>query len=226
MHRGVGSPVTPYLLQSIHMALERVMLEAHKEWANDANVIEGLERLAIDTLRKSKSASITGALTSLVLAYPDKYFELASIILTSREMIKADHVRGLLLEAECKLLYDLYGNRNGECVAERRLTLEDKFRNETLESIMFRYQMELDDAKHVRRHRMLSLLDEYEASSSDDDRFFVLRVDSRKRHVEKYIDQSGREFLLSVPDVPPLSHFFELMHARPLSRGRFYAGAR
>lgn len=202
MHRGVGSPVTPYLLQSIHMALERVMLEAHKEWANDANVIEGLERLAIDTLRKSKSASITGSLTSLVLAYPDKYFELASIILTSREMIKADHVRGLLLEAECKSLYDLYGNRNDECVAERRSTLEDKFRNETLESIMFRYQMELDDPMHVRKQRMHSLLDGYSELSDDDDRFFILRADSRKRHVEKHIDPSGNELLLLVPNIP------------------------
>lgn len=202
MHRGVGSPVTPYLLQSIHMALERFFIEMHKSLANYKDKIEWLEQMAIGAIKKSKSASITGALNSLVLAYPDSYYDLASIIMTSREMIRADHIRGTILEAECKSLYDIYGSRNDVCVAERRLTLEDKFRYETLESVMLRYQMELDDAKHMRRQRMLSLLDEYGASSYDDDRFFVLRVDSRKRHVEKYTDQNGREFLLSVPDIP------------------------
>ena len=202
MHRGVGSPVTPYLLQSIHMALERVMLEIHNELSQNTNEIEGLKRLVIATLKKSKSASITGALTSLVLAYPDKYFDLASIILTSREMIKFDHARGITLEPQCESMYGIYGHRSDLCVSERMRTLKDKFRTETLESIMFRYQMDLDDPMHVRKQRMHSLLDGYSASSDDDDRFFTLRTDSRKRHVEKHIDSSGNELHLLVPDIP------------------------
>jgi len=202
MHRGVGSPVTPYLLQSIHMALERFFIDMHKLLANYKDKIEWLEQVAIGAIKKSKSASITSALNSLVLAYPDSYFGLASIIMTSREMIKADHTRGVISEAECKSLYDIYGNRNDVCIAERRLTLEDKFRSETLESVMLRYQMEFDDAKHERRQKMFTLLDKYGSSLLDEDRFFVLRADSRKRHVEKYVDCNGRKMFLSFPDVP------------------------
>ena len=202
IHRGVGSPVTPYLLQSIHMALERSMIDMHKLFVSDKNKIEWLERVAIGTIKKSKSASLTGTLTSLVLAYPDKYFDLASIIMTSREMIKADHMRGVILEAECKTLYEIYGGRNDLCVTERRETLADKFRSETLESIMLRYQMDLDDTAHERKKVMQSLLDFYDKSTLEEDRFFVLRADSRKQHIEKGFDLNGQEALFLVPDVP------------------------
>ena len=202
MHRGVASPATPHLLQSMHMALERFVLRRHQSLSNNKQKIAELEQIAIRAIKKSKSASVTGTLTSLVLAYPNDYFNLASIVMTSRKMIRADYERCEVCEMRCKTLYAIAGNRDVVCANERQQTLNDKFRAQTLESIMLRYQLDLDDGAHERKKVMQALLDVYGRSTVDEDQFFVLRADSRKQHIEKGLDPNGQEALFLVPDVP------------------------
>lgn len=202
MHRGAASPAAPHLLQSMHMALERFVLERHKSLANNKQKIAELEQIVMGAIKKSKSASITGTLTSLVLAYPNDYFDLASIVMTSRKMIRADHERGVIYEARCKALYEITGNHDVVRANERMQTLNDKFRTQTLESIMLRYQLDLDDEAHERKKVMQALLDVYDKSTLEEDRFFVLRADSRKQHIEKGVDPNGQEALYLVPEVP------------------------
>jgi len=86
IYRGTGS--SPNLLQSIHMALERYLLEQAKNIDSKA-----LENLLLYLLKNSKSASITAVVTSIVLAYPDKTFNVAKILFQTKELFFYDKVR-------------------------------------------------------------------------------------------------------------------------------------
>lgn len=189
MHRGSMGPVTPHLLQSIHMALERYILEAHKV---DPKRGPYLEKLMLKAIRECKSASIAGVATSLVLAHPDDYFDLASVILTSREAIRSDHMRCIIGEAECKTLYAIPAFHESMYANERLETLKDEFRLNTLETVMMRYQVVSHKDIQRRKARMESLLDGYSKLTADEDRFFVQRSDARRNQKYYTRDEQGR----------------------------------
>ena len=88
IYRGSGSPVTPYLLQSMHMALEKRLLEIGKV-SDKKNLKEWL----IHLLKNTRSASITAVVASVVLAYPDELFEVATILFKNYEFYKYDNLR-------------------------------------------------------------------------------------------------------------------------------------
>lgn len=88
MYRGYGSPVVPYLLQSIHMALERILLELAP-----FGEPEMIEELLLKILSKSKSASLTSVVCSVVLANPDRYYSLALGLFRSIELFHFDSIR-------------------------------------------------------------------------------------------------------------------------------------
>ena len=137
MYRGSGSPVTPYLLQSMHMALEKKLLEIAK--TTDKDVVESwLFYLLIST----RSASITAVVTSVVLAYPDKFFEVAKILFSVPEFFWCDS-RRLNSESEAKTIYSIgYGfdYRNKEFEDERLATCDDPHRRMCLENLVVNYQ--------------------------------------------------------------------------------------
>jgi hypothetical protein len=80
MYRGTSSPVSPYLLQSIHMALEKHLLETAKDEDCDE-----LEEKLLYLIKNSKSASITSIVTSIVLAYPEKCYNIALILFQTKD---------------------------------------------------------------------------------------------------------------------------------------------
>lgn len=87
-YRGYGSPVVPYLLQSIHMALERTLLELAP-----IGEPEMLEEILLEILSKSKSASLTSVVCSVVLANPDRFYKVALILFRSIELFHEDNIR-------------------------------------------------------------------------------------------------------------------------------------
>lgn len=88
MYRGYGSPVVPYLLQSIHMALERILLELAPFGEQ-----EMIEEILLKILSKSKSASLTSVVCSIVLANPDRYYSIALSLFRSIELFHLDNIR-------------------------------------------------------------------------------------------------------------------------------------
>jgi hypothetical protein len=80
MYRGTGHP-SPYLLQSIHMALEKWLLEIVK--TREAKEIEDICKYL---LKNSKSASISAVITSIVLANPKKLRNTALILFKTKEL--------------------------------------------------------------------------------------------------------------------------------------------
>ncbi|MDE0518186.1 MAG: P-loop NTPase fold protein, partial [Bdellovibrionales bacterium] len=88
MYRG---DQTPNLLESIHMALERYFLKNCK----DMNSSE-LEEHLLYLLKNSKSASISAVVASIVLAYPEKTFNVAKVLFQTKEFFLCDNDRCIM----------------------------------------------------------------------------------------------------------------------------------
>lgn len=137
MYRGYGGIAKPYLLESIHMALEKFLLKLAKETKFDL-----VESYLIYLLQHSKSTSITAIVTSVVLAYPEIFFNVATILFRTLELFHIDGFRQLN-EGHTKQFYSIgYGmdKRKNFYTDERLKTCEDKHRNQHLELLFLNYQ--------------------------------------------------------------------------------------
>lgn len=133
MYRGNGSPVVPNVLQSIHMALEKVLLEFSQILKSEI-----IQTILLRILIQSKSASLTSIVCSVVLANPDKFYDVALILFKTIELFHLDTFR-CTNEFQAKSLYSIgYGMdkvRDILYTDERLKTCEDKHRNSNLESL-------------------------------------------------------------------------------------------
>lgn len=195
LYRGTGSPVSPYLLQSIHMALEKYFLEVGEKV--ESNI---LENWLLYILKNTESASISSVVASIVLAYPDKTFNVAKILFKTKAFILNDTTRSVS-EHGAKSLYSIgknWGVRTNEFYDEERIkTCEDKHRRLSLENLFLHYQLfrseDIDEEKSEKRQKELwKILDDYykelpielEQSESDKTwRLFLARMDIRKMNI-------------------------------------------
>jgi len=190
MFRGSGSPVTPYLLQSMHMALEKHLMNMAKA-GDDKTVIDWLKHL----LKQTHSASITAVVSSVVLAYPHKLFEIALLLFRNFPFFQQDNIR-LTRESEAKSIISIWAGMDVRYRAfekERLATFEEPHRNRTLESFIresqfFRTDGVSEKEYQNRRAAIHAIIDEMHASLAGKDpetdknkvlRLFLARIDSR-----------------------------------------------
>jgi hypothetical protein len=183
------------LLQSIHMALEKYFLEVGEKV--ESNI---LENWLLYILKNTESASISSVVASIVLAYPDKTFNVAKILFKTKAFILNDTTRSVS-EHGAKSLYSIgknWGVRTNEFYDEERIkTCEDKHRRLSLENLFLHYQLfrseDIDEEKSEKRQKELwKILDDYykelpielEQSESDKTwRLFLARMDIRKMNI-------------------------------------------
>ncbi|MBW6488912.1 AVAST type 4 anti-phage nuclease Avs4 [Sulfurimonas sp.] len=195
IYRGNSSPVMPNLMQSIHMALEKYLLEISKILKT-----EDLEFWLLYLLQKSKSSSISAVVTSIVLANSDKAFNIAVTLFKTKEFIQADFHRQIH-EHSIKNLYGIgYGlNWHTQIFQDERLkTCEDKHRSSHLENLFLNYQMfrtseiSEEDSKSIQ-NILWGILDNYykqllpEEKQSEEDRIWriaLARIDRREMDIE------------------------------------------
>jgi hypothetical protein len=138
MYRGISNPVVPDLLQSIHMALEKILLS----YAQSSKP-ETIEYVLLQILTKSKSTSLTAVVCSIVLANPNKFYNIALILFKTIELFHIDTTRRTM-EFEVKSLHNMgYGwNKEKDILyADERLkTCEDKHRDICLETLFINYE--------------------------------------------------------------------------------------
>lgn len=203
MYRGTSSPVSPILLQSIHMALEKYFLEIGK-----TNKSSTLESWLLYLLQNSESASISAVVSSIVLAYPDKTFNIAKILFQTKEFITYDTSR-LVSESETLSLYSIAKNwgidTNKFYDDERIETCKDEHRQSSLESLFLRYQCfrsnEVGEEEADERQKVLwKILDHYyekiptELEQTDEDktwRLYLSRIDRRKMDIQTEKTEKG-----------------------------------
>ena len=195
LYRGIGSPVSPNLLQSIHMALEKYFLEIGKNAESSI-----LESWLLYLLKYSESASISSVVASIVLAYPEKLFNIAKILFKTKEFIWYDTAK-VIFEHSAKSLYSIgknWGiNSNNFYDEERIKTCEDKHRKLSLEHLFLNYQVfaneEISEEEVEKRQRDLwEILDIYyeklppELDQTESDktwRLYLARMDKRKMNI-------------------------------------------
>jgi hypothetical protein len=189
MYRGTGSPVTPYLLQSIHMALEKQLLDIAK--TKDTNVIESW---LIYLIKNSTSASITAVVTSVVLAYPDKFFNVAKILFRTSKFFLYDNIR----------------------VTSEHQAKDDSHRKTSLENLALNYQffrsekINEEEAEH-RQKVIWDIIDDFykqlpnKSKETDDDKtlgLLLARIDRRK--MKPSVEQQGDKLLINLnPQIDP-----------------------
>lgn len=196
IYRGTSSPVSPNLLQSLHMALEKFLLEL-AENADAEVLVSWLNYL----LEISDSASISSVVTSVVLACPEKTFDIAKILFRTREFIIHDTHRSVS-EQGAKTLYSIGqkmgSSKNNIYDIERLETCENKHRKWNLESLCLNYQVfsthESGEEEAKKRQEILwNILNDYYSKLPPDSeqneadktwRLFLARMDRRKMSIK------------------------------------------
>jgi len=216
MYRGTSSPVSPYLLQSIHMALEKFFLEKAKY--TDSKI---LEDWLIYLLKHSDSASISAVVASIVSAYPGKTFNVAKILFRTKEFIIQDKMR---LVSEIDALAPIGSGLTGELYQEERIESKNlKHRKWSLEELFLYYQtfrneeVSEDEAKK-RQQELWKILDYYYSQLPDKDketeedktwRLFLARMDIRKMNITTEITDQGIVIQFSPELEPKLKEYSE-----------------
>ena len=212
MYRGTGNPVTPYLLQSIHMALEKFLLGLAANF--DKKIVENL---LLRILYKSKSSSLTSVVCSIVLAYPHKFENIALILFSSRDFFHADLSRWVA-ENHAKSLYSIgFGLNQIENLLyndERLKTCEDEYRKSNLENLCLRYQFEgIKDYSNEENTKFIQtifdILDKHNSSFIDSEEdisksILFARMDRRKLKPEFVRDKNEIHFLTKLTEAQKL----------------------
>jgi NTP pyrophosphatase (non-canonical NTP hydrolase) len=211
-----GTQAAPSALESMHMALEKYLLENGKE--ADSRT---LEYWLLYLLNKSKSASITAIVTSITLAYPEKTFNIAKILFKTKELFLFDTVRFTLdLQQRDQLLFlrDFCGGYSGkEFYEEERLkACDDEHRKKSLESLALTYQFfrsegVMEEEAKERQEIIWKILDKYysglpdktkETESDKTWRLYLARMDRRKMK-PKIEEDNGKTLISFNPEVDP-----------------------
>jgi len=204
----------PYLLQSIHMALEKFLLEKFK----DASA-EVIESWLVYLLKESKSSSISAIVTSIVLAYPDKTFNMAVILFKTKEFFYSDFSRQLSERDAKPFGYGI--NYNHKLFEEERMkTCDDKHRKFHLENLFLHYQVfrnkGVSEAEVKNRQTILwQILDDYYAELSEnkeDDKTWQIclaRIDTRKMDITTKATDKGVEIYFNPKLEPELKEYSE-----------------
>ena len=184
MYRGNGSPVVPYLLQSMHMALEKVLLEYAQILKSEI-----VHHILLKILTYSKSASLTSIVCSVVLANPDKFHDIASILFRTIELFHIDTIR-CSNEFQAKSTYGIgYGMDKIKDILytdERLKSCEDKHRSSNLESLFLNYQLfgvkgftKEQNSEFIEK--LYKIIDQHKSKASTSKEFGILlaRMDRR-----------------------------------------------
>ncbi|TCZ81091.1 hypothetical protein E0485_02090 [Paenibacillus albiflavus] len=202
MHRGTS--VAPKLLECMLMALERWLLFFVKQMdRNQAQVV------CYELLSKSQSAAITAVVVSAVIAYPEKLFKIACILLQTKEVFDFD-IERFVQENHANFCRGLVPSNklyDDERIASNNLD----FRKKKFEDIILEYQFQghgLSEAEFSERVKTLyqkiddafsDIPTEYTSS-----RFVLHRIDLRRMNLDTdaAIEKNGQMYIPMVPDLP------------------------
>lgn len=219
-----GTQVSTYLLSSIHMALEKIFLEHFK--SADSKV---LESWLLFLLRNTKSASISAVVTSIVLAFPEKTFNVAKVLFQTKDFFHFDMNRMVLDRTHKSSLISLrdgFGGadyRNSLHEEDRIKACDDVHRNTYLENLALHYQIfrseNVTEKDAIERQQVLwDIFDKYynqlpdEAQETEADktwRLCLARMDRRKMKITTKEKDEGIEISFNPEIDPKLKQYSE-----------------
>ena len=206
MYRGsIGN--SPNLLQSMHMALEKALLQC-------AETLEPsiVQNILLRILTLSKSTSLTSVVCSVVLANHNKFYEVALVLFNTIELFHFDSMRSIN-ESQAKSNYSIgYGlNKIKDMLYrdERLKTCNDEHRRLNLEALFLHYQFFgvkgfNEEQNTLFLERLYQIINQHKSNSFINQNFGILlfRMDGRNRTL-KVLENSGEnvkiEFALKDP---------------------------
>ena len=182
-YRGTGSPVIPYLIQSVLMALEKYMLDCGRAYKSSL-----VENILLYILSNSKSSMLTAVVASVVVAYPDKFFNIACILFQSIEYIGADNLRALSEISAMSISSGRYPSFYQKVQYESN---QLPHRKTTLEQICFNYQLvgvrgQSEEDNHRNLSEIYAIIDKLNEDLQKDQskclqyEVLIARMDRRK----------------------------------------------
>jgi hypothetical protein len=222
MYRGTQG--SPQLLESIHMALEKFFLERGKNV--DSKI---LESWLLYLLENSKSASISAVVASIVLAYPEKTFNVAKILFNTKLFFLYDTNRFSLDQSQKSSLLMLkksFGGgsyKNAHHEDERIQSSDEPHRKKRLEDLALQYQIfrseeTSEEEANERQQIIWQIIDKYyselpdESEEDDEDktwRLFLARMDRRKMNLTTEVRDDGILINLNPEIDPKLKEYSE-----------------
>lgn len=200
--------VIPYIFQSMHMAVEKFLLDLSNDGKD--KIVESVFDIL---LNKSKSVSTVAIVASVICAHPDRYWKHAMTLFKTPELISLDNQRGLD-ERLLGTIYNIGYFINNKHVEERNATLKQEFRKRTLESLCIEYQYVhysniSDDDSKLLSNEISKILDDHFAYAStlngqekNELEILLYRMDRRK-HNPKVIERSETTTKIELnPDLP------------------------
>ncbi|WP_410005840.1 AVAST type 4 anti-phage nuclease Avs4 [Aequorivita nionensis] len=203
LYRGITGP---NILQCIHMALEKLLLELSK-----IVPVEKLKPILLYILQKSKSTSLTSIVCSVVLSNPDKYYDVAIILFKTIELYHLDLSRSsseFQVKSTCSIGYGLDRTKDILYTDERLKACEDEHRNTHLERLLLNYQLfgvkgftEEENTKFIEK--LYNIIDVHKSnlskfSKSEEDLYAILlaRMD-RRNLTAKVTEQVDNKLLIA-----------------------------
>ena len=149
LYRGAVHTVVPELLQSLHMALEKYLLQLMEKGAHS-------EVITIMTyiLDHTNSISLVAIVSSIVCAYPYAFTDIALTLFRTAELFNYDNLR----KSDEQLLgstLGLYTFGNEFVAEERSKELHKSFREMCLEDLCVNYQYTRYESYTEEQHQQL-----------------------------------------------------------------------
>lgn len=197
-----GTQVSTYLLESMHMALEKWLLDYAK-----FGTAKQLVNLCCYLIENSRSASITAVVASVVMAHPSKLFNVAKILFRTKKFFYYDTNR-MVLDESVKSTYSIgYGlNYKHDIHSDERIkTCDDPHRKKRLEHLAVEYQffrseeVSAEEAEE-RQKAVWEIFDEYykelegkpeETESERTWKLYLARMDRRKMNPQVEEGEGG-----------------------------------
>lgn len=202
MYRGTARMSVPNLLESIHMALERYLLQMVKE-----DNIKDVRMFLWTIINQSQSLSLMSIVASVVVAYPDKFFDEAILMTSNLHFLKYD-----LTRYSCEIssgMIDFAYHRHPNMLTERKIANAMKHRKQHLETLLFNIQVTYlnatDEGGKERLKRAYMNVDLLKKQLKDEPedikpltKFIISRCDVRAMKKEE-VDVNGTKGILFTP---------------------------
>ncbi|MDR0982562.1 MAG: ATP-binding protein [Culturomica sp.] len=198
MYRGNGSPVVPYLLESMHMALEKVLLYFSQNFESKI-----IHHILLEILTNSKSASLTSIVCSVVLANSDKFYDIALILFKTIELFQMDTIRStndFHIKSLYSIGYSMDKIKNILYTDERLKTCEDKHRELNLESLFLNYQFfgvkgftEEQNSEFIEK--LYKIIDRHKSSTSTSKSYGILLARMDRRNLIPKVSKDDDKYL-------------------------------
>lgn len=207
MYRGSSGLSMPYLLQSMHMALEKYLLDLMSEKGN--NNTEEVRSYLHQILEKSESCSLIAIVTSVVTAYPDEFFEESLLLMQDIQFLEMDMMRSNREISIGHLDFAYYDHK--AMWQERKNSRELRHRKIQLENLLTNYQviydgMKSDETAKERLKRLYAIVDDLKtqvnAMPKDEQGllgFTIARIDYRNMKLEPVKLNNGVEAIQITP---------------------------